>query len=87
MPDERHYSPQEIAQRWHVSPQWVRRRFAHERGVVRLGYNWRISESALQRVYQQSMVRPEPVRLPKTRARRLPDGSVALVPRADSVAR
>lgn len=81
LPGERHYSPGEIAEQWGVSPEWVRRRFKHEPGVVRLGKSWRVSASAVRRVYQQSQVAVTALRLPKTRARRRPDGTVAIEPR------
>ena len=87
MTDERYYSPQDVAKMWNMSADWARKRFAHEPGVMRLGYNWRIPESALRRVAQASQVPPEPVRLPKTRARRLPDGSVVLIPRVSNASR
>jgi hypothetical protein len=69
---EKHYTPQELAKCWGVSPDWIRRRFANEPGVVHLsrpkpGKNHydpiRIPASVAARVYAELSLR----RIPRKR--------------------
>lgn len=46
---EPHFTPGQLAERWSVSPDWIRRRFRREHGVVRLGSSWRIPASVAVR--------------------------------------
>ena len=69
--DEQHYTPQQIAEMWGVSAEWVRQRFAAEAGVVRIGsssrrvgrrlvrgrYTLRIPESTLRHVHDRLTAR------------------------------
>ncbi len=53
---ERHYSVNEIAKLWSLSPDSVRRLFRRERGVLVIGNRYvtlRIPESGLERVHRR----------------------------------
>ena len=53
---ERHYSVNEIAKLWSLSPDSVRRLFRRERGVLVIGNRYvtlRIPESVLERVHRR----------------------------------
>lgn len=61
---ERHYSPDEIAELWNLSPDWVRNTFKHEPGVLVIGNaqprrgkrsyrTLRIPQSVLERVHKR----------------------------------
>jgi hypothetical protein len=80
---EQHLSPVEIAEKWGVSPDYVRRRFRRESGVVKLGSSWRIPVSIVERVYRQSLA-CGPMQRPKFRARRTQAGFVELIPKASN---
>jgi hypothetical protein len=65
---ERHYSAQEIAEMWHLSPTTIIRLFRDEPGVVKIGKSpsrrgrrsyttLRIPESVVQRVHRRLTVR------------------------------
>ena len=60
---ERHYSPKELAQAWHFSPEFIRELFAREPGVLKIArpekmnkrrYSTiRIPASVADRVYER----------------------------------
>lgn len=80
MNDERHYSPQELAAQWNVSPGFIRKHFRRQPGVVKLNGVWRIPASVATRVYSSWAVRPAP-KASRFVARRAADGAVVRVPR------
>ena len=86
MTPERHFSPTELAAQWGVSTSYIRSRFRHEPGVVKLGKVLRIPESVALRVYRVSTVGASPAPA-KSRARRTRDGTVVLAPTANNVFR
>jgi hypothetical protein len=66
---EKHYTPKELAKCWGVSPDWIRRRFANEPGVLHLKrpkpgtrrYDpIRIPASVAARVYAELSLRTSP---------------------------
>lgn len=81
MVTEQLFSPQEIADAWRVSPDYVRRRFRKEPGVLRLGSSWRIPQSVVERVYLHAQgPKMAPPRV-KYLARRSRTGAAVLVVR------
>lgn len=83
---ELHYTPQSLADLWEVSVSYIRTRFRHEPGVVKLGTRLRIPKSVAERVYRLATVQPSS-KIPTYHARRTPTGSVVLEPRARSASR
>jgi len=83
MTDEHYYSPQELGKKWNVSPGFIRKHFKHERGVLKIGGLWRIPAAVAERVERRSQEAAMP-RPTKYVARRTPDGTVVLAPRARS---
>lgn len=82
---EQHYSPQAIADAWQVSPDYVRRRFRKEPGVLKLGSSWRIPQSVVERVYLHAQgPKMAPPRV-KYFARRSKTGAAILVPRLPTI--
>lgn len=86
-PDERHYSPSEIATQWNLSENTIRRIFAEEPGVMRIGQGsrlvgrkyrrrhivLRIPQSVFERVKLRLMHKgPASVSLPADRLGRVP---------------
>ena len=59
--DERHFSPAEIAETWGLSPTKVRRMFADEPGVMKIGEPSRRVGRKLKRSYHTLRI-PESVR-------------------------
>lgn len=59
--EDRHYTPAEIAEQWHISVHTVRRTFAHLDGVVKVGrqsgkrryVKLRIPETIVRAVYEE----------------------------------
>ena len=69
-PLEKHFTPQQVAEMWEMSPEKVREIFAEEQGVIRIGHNGllgtrkrvslRIPLSMLTRVYNERLTTPLP---------------------------
>lgn len=78
---EPHFTPGQLAERWSVSPDWIRRRFRREHGVVRLGSSWRIPASVAERVYRSCAIGGPSPRPAKFRAARAKDGAIVLRPK------
>ena len=85
MIDERHYTVQELAELWHVSPDTIRRFIRKEPGVLSVRRVVRVPQSVAERVYRK-LQQPAPIRLTRTVARKLPGGAVVLIPKEHSVA-
>lgn len=62
--DEQHFTPQQLAEKWGVSAEWVRQRFAEESGVVRIGEGSR-------RVGRRLVRTRRTMRIPESTARRV----------------
>jgi hypothetical protein len=68
-PDERHYTPTEIAEMWGLDPKVIRNLFRQEPGVLKIGNDkstyrkrahttLRIPQSVLERVHRRMQVKP-----------------------------
>jgi hypothetical protein len=67
-PDEPHYTPEQIAEWWHLDPKSIRRMFRNEEGVLKFGNERstyqkrayttiRIPHSVMERVHRRMLVK------------------------------
>lgn len=80
---DRHYTPQELATAWGMSPEFIRRRFRYEPGVVMLGRSMRIPTAVAERVHRVAAFRSVqgPVKFARFTARTAKGGQIVLVPK------